>query len=344
MSKFFALALCDAYLAIGAPGRLIICKLDGEHAGRMVIDHMFKDPYARIEQLAFSPDGTDLIAIMKSRSTGNSTKLETLAMSTTKFPQPTLEVNSNANLTVSLDNLNVGGPLLFRSDWDEHTIPIGMAFSGDGTKVAIYTNWTAAKAGIQLLRKIESKWEFWGKFHRVPVFREDDRYEWQGVGLTGISLYVLLSSWFNFSYQQNTCLALSIASHDDVTPDCYQIVETDGGNILTPAVEGKIANNGTKNIAICVSQLHREVVLLDAKGTAFFGKWIYIILGNIQIKLLGTSLKPVKLSTKATENQQHITLRFSENDDRLLLISNQVQSSYWDSDIQGKIEIHNMRQ
>lgn len=191
VSKFLCAALCDAYLAIGAPGRLMVCKLEGEHAGRMVIDHMFKDSYARIEQLAFSPEGTELLAIVKSTSTRNSTKLEILAVSTTNFPQPTLG-ELERKPAVSLDNLNVSEPLLFGSDWDMYTTPNGMSFSSEGTKVAIYTNWIAGKAGIQLLRKTESKWKFWGPLHRVPVFREDDRHEWQGVGLTGISLHVLV--------------------------------------------------------------------------------------------------------------------------------------------------------
>ena len=194
VSTFTRAALCDAYLAIGAPGKLMFFTLDGLHAGRMVTYQTFPDPTALIERLAFSSDGTELLALVKSE-TAKSTKLEAIAIPTSKFPQPPPEVNLKRQKPINITDLKLHSSLLFGKDWDMST-PKGIAFSRDGTMVAIYTNWSngSGTAGIQLLKREESNWKLWGPLHKIPVFQEDDRHGWQGDGLTGISLYVSVTT------------------------------------------------------------------------------------------------------------------------------------------------------
>jgi len=131
---------------------------------------------------------------------------------------------------------------------------------------------------------------------------------------------------------------LSIAASYGGTPDCYQIVPMDDGNVISPkpTFNQKIANDGTKNFALCVSQQYNEVVLLDDQGTRLF-VWNFLTSGHLRIKVLDTPQKPNRLSRqvllKPAERPQHVGISFSKNGDRVILLNHHVRASTRVSDI-----------
>jgi hypothetical protein len=182
ISDFSCAALSTVYLAVGCPGRVMTFIVKGDQAGRWVTLNEFEDKDALIEKLTFSTDGKQLVALVRIE-TGNIHQSKALIFSTDEFPKDQLERKYNKKPTkptaseVELEN------------WQSYR-PRVVAFSSRGTMVAICTNYVQYTARIQLLKKLDSSWSLWGKFHTVQVFPPHDQRDWHGLGITGMSLYV----------------------------------------------------------------------------------------------------------------------------------------------------------
>lgn len=183
ISHFSCAALSSTYLAIGCPGRIMTFIVTGIHAGRWVTLNEFEDKHALIENLTFSADGSVLLALVRLESS-NSTRSKALIFSTEDFPRDRLD-RKYAMKPTKPDAVEV-----VLENWQSYR-PNGVSFSSDGTMVAICTNYVQSTARIQLLKKAGSTWNVWGDLHTIKVFPAHDQQEWHGLGLTGISLYLL---------------------------------------------------------------------------------------------------------------------------------------------------------
>lgn len=170
ITKFLCAALTDKYVAIGTQDKILIFG----NGGQWLVAHEEKD--ASIDQLMFSPDGTELLAIVTTMVKDISHQRLLLAP-TTSFPGTTLRREKPVLTEVV--------------DWGKRVqIPSGAAFSSDGNRIAIYTSCDAeGKCEIRLLER--------------QCIR-DNKFEWQRLGedsidvgsrrspgeLTGVQLFV----------------------------------------------------------------------------------------------------------------------------------------------------------
>ena len=180
VTGFSAVALSDVYLAIASPGRVTAFIVEGEFGGRLVVSYQFaSDPAALVEQLAFSPDGKQLLALLRADIDCKSHAIG-LIFRTDTFPKENLDRSTPQCSSAQEIVFNTGQWNLYR--------PTGVSFSSQGTMVAICTNRSGFRAGIQLLRKTDI-WHLWGGLVMIEVFQCDsDQRDWTGYGLTGISL------------------------------------------------------------------------------------------------------------------------------------------------------------
>jgi len=178
ISDFSCTALSSAYLAIGCPGHIMTFIVVGSARGRWVTSNMFGTRGVLVERLVFSPDGQNLLSLVKMES-----GFKALIYSTDQFPKdsferlkPTKPIAAAASET-SLDGLHS----LYR--------PSGAAFGWEGTMVAICTSHVASKAIIILLKKMGNGWRVWC-LAKTVVCDPIDSTQLHGEGFTGISLYV----------------------------------------------------------------------------------------------------------------------------------------------------------
>jgi len=161
----------------------------GEHMGRWLVYHRTKwDPQALIEKLAFSPDGKCLLALTRGEVSGHP-RVMALIFSTDSFPQ-------SFDRSEPIDTKPC--ELIFSKEWDFFS-PMAVGFSSQGSMIAIATVHSGHRAGIQLLERLESgRWQSTGRIQWVDVFHKNlDERDWtkrdyEGKGVTGISLYFLL--------------------------------------------------------------------------------------------------------------------------------------------------------
>lgn len=185
VSRFTCAALSDTYLAVGCNGRVMAFVLEGKHAGRWIVLESFDDKEAPVEKLSFSADGAQLIALLKVAS-GVSHQFKAVIYSTSSFPQDNLDRKK----PIRPESTNV-----LLKDWQTYC-PRGVAFSSQGTLVAICTNYVRSRdrlsAGIQLLKKNEDdgSWDLWGPFDIVKLPYNDDT-AWRE-GFTGLALYLTI--------------------------------------------------------------------------------------------------------------------------------------------------------
>lgn len=183
ITEFSAAALSDHYLAIAAPGHVMAFTVSTEHAGRWVVS--YKIPYddlALIERLKFTLDGEELLAMLRA-VVGNSSQVRAMVFQSRSFPGS--DFHRSKPQTPQIQEIIL-------DDWGLYR-PTGIAFSTKGTLASICTSHSEYRAGIQLLRKMNSgEWSSWGGLKKVDVFdSKGDQRDWTGSGLTGISLYFL---------------------------------------------------------------------------------------------------------------------------------------------------------
>jgi len=191
VEEISTVSLCDSYLAIGCKEMVMVFLLEGNQAGRWVFYHEFKDK--RIERIKFSDDGTLLLVLLKveyeewreaerKMELMQKVKPEAVMFSCSSFPNlstPSLDRSkpATAEPTYIVENVK----------WDTTFSPNWIAWSRNGSMVAISTTYANIFAEIRLLKRIGKKWTFWGKrklqvLPSVPLNRH-------GHGFRGISLY-----------------------------------------------------------------------------------------------------------------------------------------------------------
>ena len=174
-------AMNDEYLAIGVAGKvsafILVFTLSGEHRGRWVFRH--KINAAPVKSLQFSPDGAQLLALVRVPADGiHYEKL--LVYRCMEFPRH----NPAYSVPVS--------PQPFEIRWEAvpNRTSRNMVFSRNGILVAICTNVSGSRADIRVLSKFrDSQWVNCG-VQPVQVFSPHDSRDGNGRGLTGISLYL----------------------------------------------------------------------------------------------------------------------------------------------------------
>ena len=188
--RFSVAGMNDRYLAIGTCGGIMVFITQGEHAGRWLVYQRTQwDPQALIEKLVFSPDGKYLLALARGEVSGHP-RVMALIFSTDSFPQQGFDRSEPIDPKPY--------ELIFNKEWDLFS-PMAVAFSSQGTMIAIATAHSGHCAGIQLLEQLESgRWQSTGRIQWVDVFQKNlDERDWtkrdyEGKGVTGISLYFLL--------------------------------------------------------------------------------------------------------------------------------------------------------
>lgn len=228
VSRFTCAALSDTYLAVACNGRVMAFVLEGKHAGRWVVLDSFEDKEAPVEKLSFSADGTQLIALLKVAS-GVSHQFKAVIYSTSSFPQDHLDRKK----PIRPESTDV-----LLKDWHTYC-PRGVAFSSQGTLVAICTNYVRSKdrlsAGIQLLKKKEDtdSWDLWGPFHIVKLPYNDDT-AWRE-GFTGLALYLTIPCFQSDSLAFTT---ISILRHRLIQRTIMSLI----ASASRPYLTGKVAN------------------------------------------------------------------------------------------------------
>jgi hypothetical protein len=179
--EFSCVALNDSYLAIGVPGRILIFLLVGKESGRWVVHNKIHDSEATIERLKFSPDGKQLLAILRAYNVKtNKDEVGAYVYDTETFPK-------DHNDGPDRRSPETSEPKKLTWTWDLVHCASGAEFSRDGTMIAICTTHSQAHAEIRVLKKFNNTWKLWG-VKEVTVFSGDHK-NWHGKGLTGISLY-----------------------------------------------------------------------------------------------------------------------------------------------------------
>jgi hypothetical protein len=179
VSSFSCVALSDEYLAIGTKEKIMIFSVNGDHAGRwLACDDIRK---AAITKLTFSSDGSQLVALVVVDD--KDTYEEARIYMTNGFWPLSGEDRRRAVIRRQRE-LN---PVEIKWPRDFVHSPSGIAFSREGTMIAICTTHSKARAEIRILKKEVSTWRSWG-IREVTVHIADHR-EWHGLALTGISLY-----------------------------------------------------------------------------------------------------------------------------------------------------------
>jgi hypothetical protein len=180
VKEFSSVALSDSFLAIGVPGKVMVFYLNGDHAGRWVFcDSM--DSGKGVERLKFSQYGNELLALLQYENDAG-IDIKAKIYNAEDFPTYQLErrkpapPNNFVEVQWSSDNMH---------------IPSAAAFSRDGNMIAICTTRSGPHAQIQLLKRFDSGWKRW-KVETIKVFPTDDHRDWNGDGLTGISLYLFV--------------------------------------------------------------------------------------------------------------------------------------------------------
>lgn len=186
---FSCAALSDSYLAVGCQGRIMAFIIEGNQAGRWIVLDDFEDKEALVENVTFSPNGEELLALLKVK-VGQSHHSKVIIYSTQTFPKERLE-RRYGQKPIKPDSIDVS-----LKDWHLYR-PRGVTFASQGTMIAICTSYIKSRdglsAGIQLLKKTNHVWDLWGKFHMVKLPYNNDT-DWHGGGLTGIALYNHLTS------------------------------------------------------------------------------------------------------------------------------------------------------
>ena len=182
VKNFSSVAVSDSFLAIGAQGKVMAFYLHGDHAGRWVFcDSMGSD--TGVERLNFSHDGKQLLALLQYEN-GQHIEVKAKIYNTDDFPTSQF----NRMKPVSCSN-----PIEVTWSCENMHIPSAAAFSRDGKMIAICTTRAGRHAQIQLLKKSGAEWKRW-KVQTVDVFLTNDHRDWNGDGLTGISLYFFFLS------------------------------------------------------------------------------------------------------------------------------------------------------
>jgi hypothetical protein len=183
VKKFSCAAISDEYVAIGTGDKILIFGKDGEWF------MVHKEKATSIHHLFFSPDGTELLAIVTTATAGVS-RQRVLIAPTNSFPGPTLERNNSVFTEVV--------------DWGRcNQFPSGAAFSSDGNRIAIYTSCDSyGLSQIRLLERHDSKslWRSLGE--------SDIQINGQSPGeVTGIQLCLLV-----INKQSNSPVSVKISS------------------------------------------------------------------------------------------------------------------------------------
>lgn len=169
VSPFRSAALCDKFAAIGTHDQILVFT----STGLWLLCHKERDNNTSITHLKFSPDGKELLALVRTKSDSGMCQ-RALIVAVAEFPnEPELEEKSWFK--------EVGM-------WENSVYtPRGLAFSSDGEKIAIYTNCPGdGTCQIRFLQRC-NEWRKRGE-HTISV-----RGQGQSSGrLTGIQLYTLL--------------------------------------------------------------------------------------------------------------------------------------------------------
>jgi hypothetical protein len=256
VSSFSCVALSDEYLAIGTKEKIMIFSVNGDHAGRWLACDDIKK--AAITKLTFSSNGSQLVALIVVDD--KDTFEEARIYMTNQFWPLRGEDRRRAVIRRQRD-LN---PAEIKWPRDFVHSPSGIAFSREGTMIAICTTHSKARAEIRILKKEVATWRSWG-IREVTVHIADHR-EWHGLALTGISLYYELWGLLIVSFQNDECLALSVDSTNSDAADCYRIVSERTHFKLERAAQIASGPRGTANLAIAVSQPYYAVALLNRDG------------------------------------------------------------------------------
>jgi hypothetical protein len=181
ISSFVCCALSDEFLAIGTDSKIMIFSCRGTYAGRwLACDDI---PDSVVKRMAFSPDGTELVALVSVE--GKDASYDGARIySTAKFTPEDIDIQE-----LEVLRQEAMAPVVLVWPRDHIHDPNGISFSKDGRKVAICTTHSRAKAGIRILKKEISTWRAWG-FTEVTVHTADHK-DWVGRALTGITLYFL---------------------------------------------------------------------------------------------------------------------------------------------------------
>jgi hypothetical protein len=164
VSTFSAVALSDRYLAIAAPGRVMVFIIENEFSGRWVVSYQTTyDQRASIERMAFSGDGEQLLALLRA-AIGHSSQVRSLTFHSGLFPKEKIGRNEPDRPQIQ--------EVIFENDWDLYR-PTGVAFSLEGTLAAICTSHSGYRAGIQLLRRADTGlWSALGALEEDRCFSE----------------------------------------------------------------------------------------------------------------------------------------------------------------------------
>jgi hypothetical protein len=180
ISSFTHIALSDEYLALAATEKVLIFNVAGEQTGRWLFCDRIQ--HGTVKGLAFSPDGSKLVALYS-------------------FDKKREEPYEAARFYSTRDFRNEGGHVKSLQDvhWQEVTWQISpiyeprrIVFSWNGDMVAISTSYSLeGKACVRMLgESTTGVWSYWGE-RFIKVNNAEHRHEMVGGGVTGLSLYPL---------------------------------------------------------------------------------------------------------------------------------------------------------
>lgn len=238
---FHCAALSDKLLAVGVDDMIMVFSLE---EGSNLEQPVFCDEFDHTnpERLKFSPNGEQLVGVLQDMGDD---RTQVLIYSTAPFSDP-------SEIT-----------------WEDSPYsPNDVAFSADGTMIAICFSPSGSTAEFRILRKFKEDWrEF--LVQEVELFGKNDKV---GLGFTGITLYVSChyETAHCHSYQGNRMVAMSVDSPSVTDKDCYRIVADQRGKVVAETPKNQYENilsglKGTDNWAIAVSEY--GIALVSKKGT-----------------------------------------------------------------------------
>jgi hypothetical protein len=321
IADFSCAALSSEYLAVGCPGNIMIYIVVGTEQGRWVTSNTSaRDNFTLVERLVFSPDGRQLLALVKTAS-----GFKALIYSTDQFPKDSFERLKNVKpIPVAASAIPLAGVgLLYR--------PSGVAFGFEGTMVAICTSHIDSKGLIILLKKMADCWRVW---YLAGIAVCDSRDPTQALceGFTGISLYYhLICDYLSASSHQDSYLVLSIDSKYGPACDRFRIIASDDGlRCRLQSFKRFYTPEGQKTISLAVSQRLNGVVLMNFEGISII--FLLIRVGELFLKKSGVeqTIPVQRQSTRRTiigHRGEVSAMSFSNAGTRLVLVDNYVQTS-----------------
>jgi len=177
-SGFSCAALSDSHIAVGAKDTVLIFAIQGEVPGRWVCVANVKGA-ARIEKLAFSPNGGELVALFSLAKNDDGKNVQAIIYSTSEF------TTDSDEKVKSLDGF-------IAATWKFSICEIpDAAFSSDGKRIAVATyHDNDGKSHVHLLSRRNSQ-KTWRNYGRPLELKVLNKKSSNSRGITGISLYTL---------------------------------------------------------------------------------------------------------------------------------------------------------